>query len=90
MPEKPIVSIIIPVYNVERFLRRCLDSVLRQTFQNWHAICVNDGSTDNSLEILQEYAMRDARFEIINKKNSGSSEARNTGMKYARGEYGFV
>ena len=87
MPEKPIVSVIIPVYNVERFLRRCLDSVLRQTFQNWHAICVNDGSTDNSLEILQEYAMRDARFEIINKKNSGSSEARNTGMKYARGEY---
>ncbi|MBR2510727.1 MAG: glycosyltransferase family 2 protein, partial [Alphaproteobacteria bacterium] len=87
MPEKPLVTVIIPVYNVERYLRRCLDSLLRQTFQNWHAICVNDGSTDNSLEILQEYAMRDMRFEIINKKNGGSSEARNTGMKYARGEY---
>ena len=87
MPEKPLVTVIIPVYNVERFLRRCLDSVLRQSFQNWHAVCVNDGSPDNSLEILQEYAMRDPRFEIINKKNGGLSDARNTGMKYARGEY---
>ena len=87
MPEKPLVTVIIPVYNVERYLRRCLDSVLRQTFQNWHAICVNDGSPDNSLEILQEYALRDPRFEIINKKNGGLSDARNTGMKHARGEY---
>ena len=87
MSEKPVITVIIPVYNVERYLRRCLDSVLRQTFQNWHAICVNDGSTDNSLEILQEYATRDPRFEIINKKNGGSSDARNTGMKHARGEY---
>ena len=81
MSGKPIVTVIIPVYNVERYLRRCLDSVMRQTFQNWQAICVNDGSPDNSLEILQEYAARDSRFEIINKKNGGSSDARNVGMK---------
>lgn len=87
MSGKPIVTVIIPVYNVERYLRRCLDSVMRQTFQNWQAICVNDGSPDNSLEILQEYAARDSRFEIINKKNGGSSDARNVGMKYAKGDY---
>ena len=87
MTEKTIISIIIPVYNVERFLRRCLDSVLRQTFQYWQAICVNDGSTDGSLEILQEYAAKDSRFKVINKKNGGLSDARNTGMKYAKGEY---
>ena len=87
MSGKPIVTVIIPVYNVERYLRRCLDSVMRQTFQNWQAICVNDGSPDNSLEILQEYAARDPRFEIINKKNGGLSDARNVGMKYAKGDY---
>lgn len=64
----PAISVIIPVYNVEKYLRRCLDSVLNQTFQDWEAICVNDGSPDNSAEILDEYAARDSRFKVINKK----------------------
>ncbi len=81
------VSVIIPVYNVEKYLRRCLDSVLCQTFSEWEAICVNDGSPDNSADILDEYAARDSRFKIITQKNGGLSDARNTGMKHATGEY---
>lgn len=81
------VSIIIPIYNVEKYLRRCLDSVLKQTFQNWEAICVNDGSPDNSSVILSEYAARDKRFKIVNKENGGLSDARNAGMQIATGDY---
>lgn len=87
MPDNPTISIIIPVYNVERFLHRCLDSVLNQTFQDWEAICVNDGSPDNSAAILNEYAARDARFKIITKENGGISDARNVGTAAARGKY---
>ena len=87
MSDKVIVSIIIPVYNVEKYLRRCLDSVLNQTFQDWQAICVNDGSPDNSATILEEYAQRDSRFVVVTKKNGGSSDARNVGVKRAQGEY---
>ena len=83
----PTISIIIPVYNVERTLRRCLDSVLNQTFADWEAICVNDGSPDNSDKILAEYAERDKRFKIVNKANGGLSDARNAGMKHASGKY---
>lgn len=83
----PAISIIIPVYNVEKYLRRCLDSVLNQTFADWQAICVNDGSPDNSAAILEEYAARDKRFVVVTQKNGGLSDARNTGMKYATGEY---
>lgn len=83
----PKISIIIPVYNVEKYLRRCLDSVVNQTFSDWEAICVNDGSPDNSNKILAEYASRDKRFKVINKKNGGLSDARNTGLKKARGKY---
>ena len=67
-------SIIIPVYNVERYLRECLDSVLTQTFSDWEAVCVNDGSTDGSAAILDEYAAKDKRIKIITQKNSGLSE----------------
>ena len=67
----PSISLIIPVYNVERYLRRCLDSVLVQTYGDWEAICVNDGSTDGSLSILQEYAQQDSRFKVIDKPNGG-------------------
>lgn len=81
------VSIIIPIYNVEKYLRRCLDSVLNQTFTDWEAICVNDGSPDNSMEIIKEYAAKDSRFKIVDKKNGGLSDARNAGMKVATGEY---
>ena len=83
----PAISVIIPIYNAEKYLRRCLDSVLNQTFSDWEAVCVNDGSPDNSGKILAEYAARDSRFVIVNKKNAGVSAARNDGIKYASGEY---
>ena len=83
----PAISIIIPVYNVEKYLRRCLDSVLNQTFSDWEAICVNDGSPDNCDKILADYAARDKRFKIVNKKNGGLSDARNAGFPHATGEY---
>lgn len=80
-------SVIIPVYNVESYLQACLDSVLNQTFEDWEAICVNDGSTDNSAAILEEYGHKDGRFKIIDQPNGGLSAARNTGLKAATGEY---
>lgn len=80
-------SVIIPVYNVEAYLQACLDSVLNQTFEDWEAICVNDGSTDNSAAILEEYGHKDGRFKIVNQPNGGLSAARNTGLKAATGEY---
>ena len=80
-------SIIIPVYNVEPYLRECLDSVLHQTHGDWEAVCVNDGSTDGSLSILEDYAMRDNRFKVINQPNGGLSSARNTGLDNAIGDY---
>lgn len=83
----PEISIIIPVYNSEKYLRQCLDSVLNQSFSDFECICVNDGSTDNSLLILQEYANKDKRFKIIDKQNEGVSIARNTGIENAFGEY---
>lgn len=83
----PAISVIIPVYNVEKYLRRCLDSVLNQTFTDWQAICVNDGSPDGSAQILAEYAARDSRFIVVTKENGGLSDARNAGMPYATGEY---
>ncbi len=81
------ISIIIPVYNVEKYLARCLDSVLGQTFQNWEAICINDGSPDNSIEILNNYAKKDSRFKIIDQKNGGISKARNAGIQKVTGDY---
>ncbi len=83
----PKISVIIPVYKVERYLRRCLDSVIAQTFTDWEAICVDDGSMDDSGKILDEYAARDKRFRVIHKENAGVSAARNDGMKHARGEF---
>ena len=83
----PAISIIIPMYGVEKYLRRCLDSVLNQTFTDWQAICVNDGSPDKSSEIAHEYAARDSRFIVVDKENSGVSETRNVGMQYATGDY---
>lgn len=82
----PKISVIIPIYNVEKYLRECLDSVINQTVKDIEIICVNDGSTDNSLNILEEYALRDKRITIINKKNGGLSSARNEGLKYISGE----
>ena len=87
----PKISVIITVYNVEKYLSRCLDSVVNQTFKDLEIICVNDGSTDNSAEILDRYASKDKRIIIINQKNGGLSAARNTGLRHASGQYiGFV
>ncbi len=85
------MSIIVPVYNVEAYLRRCLDSIIAQTIPDWECICVDDGSPDGCGAILDEYAARDARFVVIHKENGGVSTARNAGLDVARGEYiGFV
>lgn len=81
------VSIIIPVYNVEPYLRQCLDSVLGQTFKNFEVLLVNDGSTDNSGFICQEYVEKDNRVRYFEKENGGVSSARNFGIKHSRGEY---
>ena len=80
-------SVIIPVYNMERYLRECLDSVLNQSFSEWEAICVNDGSTDSSEEILNEYALKDNRLKVVIQSNGGLSAARNSGIKIATGDY---
>ena len=85
------VSIILPVYNTEKYLPKCLDSIQAQTLKEIEIICINDGSTDNSLNILKEYADRDSRFKIISQTNSGQSAARNKGLDFATGKYvGFV
>lgn len=87
MKSAPAISVVIPVYNVEKFLPRCLDSVLYQTFSDWEAVCVNDGSPDGSDKILASYAAGDARFKIVSKENGGLSDARNAGVRAARGKY---
>jgi glycosyltransferase involved in cell wall biosynthesis len=83
----PQISIIIPVYNVEPYLRDCLDSVVNQTMREIQIICINDGSTDNSFAILEEYASRDSRFLIVNKTNAGVASARNVGLAHVTGKY---
>ena len=85
------LSIIVPVYNVAEYLERCLNSLINQTLNEIEIICVNDGSTDNSLCILEKFAGLDKRIKIINQKNKGLSGARNTGIKLVQGEYfGFL
>ena len=85
------VCIIIPVYNAEKYLGYCLNSILSQTYTNWNTILIDDGSTDGSLEICHNYAKLDARFLVYSKENGGVSSARNFGLRYAAGDYlGFV
>lgn len=82
------VSVIIPVYNVEKYIEKCLDSVLNQTYKNIEIVCINDCSTDNSLKILKNFSIKDKRIKIISKdKNRGISAARNTGLKHSSGKY---
>lgn len=83
----PCVSVIIPVYNSEDYLKQCLDSIVSQTLENIEIICVDDGSTDCSVDILREYAQNDARIQIIEQSNQHAGVARNNGMKVAAGEY---
>ena len=83
----PKISVIIPIYNVEKHLRRCLDSVKNQTFEDWQAICVDDGTPDDSGKIAESYAAQDKRFIVVHKENGGVADARNAGMKHVTGEY---
>ncbi|BEU88729.1 hypothetical protein TAMA11512_21930 [Selenomonas sp. TAMA-11512] len=82
-----LVSIIIPVYNVEQYIEKCLDSVLGQTYQKLDVICINDGSTDDSLAVLRRYEAQDSRVRIIDKGNGGVVSAREAGLRIANGEY---
>ncbi|WP_196001868.1 glycosyltransferase [Clostridium sp. 1001271B_151109_B4] len=85
------VSIIVPVYNVEEYLPKCLESLINQTLEEIEILCVNDGSTDNSRLVLEAYSRKSSKIKILDKKNGGLSDARNYGMEYAKGEYiGFV
>lgn len=83
----PKISVIIPVYNTEKYLKECLDSIINQTLKDIEIICVDDGSTDGSLVILQEYAEKDKRIKILKGKGTGAGGARNVGLDVAQGEY---
>lgn len=83
----PKISVIVPVYNSEKYLAECLDSLIYQTYKNLEIICVNDGSTDKSSEILQTYAQKDGRIKVYTEKNSGAAVARNFGLQKATGDY---
>lgn len=83
----PKVSILVPCYNVGKYIRQCMDSVVRQTLKEIEIICINDGSTDETLSVLKEYAAKDARVTIIDKPNSGYGHSMNMGLKRATGEY---
>lgn len=87
MSKQPAISILVPCYNVEKYLRECLDSILNQTFTDFEALCINDGSTDSTLNILKEYAQKDERFKIIDKPNSGYGASMNKGLDAATGKY---
>lgn len=87
MEKRVKISVVIPIYNSSEYLRECLDSIVNQTLQDFEVICVNDGSTDASLDILKEYEARDSRFVVVSQKNQGQSVARNNGMQMAQGEY---
>lgn len=82
-----LISVIVPVYNVEKFLPYCMNSIINQTYQNLEIILINDGSTDNSKHICEKYATKDSRIKLINQENQGLSMARNAGLKQAKGEY---
>lgn len=91
MDQNVLISVIVPVYNVEQYLPRCVDSILAQTYRNLEVILVDDGTKDASDKICDAYAARDARIRVIHKENGGLSSARNAGIDIARGEYlGFV
>lgn len=83
----PYISIIIPVYGVEKYIKKCLESVLLQTFTDFECLVIDDGSTDNSINIAKEAVAKDPRFIFLNKKNGGVASARNYGIKHAKGKY---
>ena len=81
------ISVVVPIYNCEKYLEQCLNSILNQTFKDFEIICVDDGSTDISVKILKEFANKDSRMILLSQKNSGAGVARNRGLHYAKGEY---
>lgn len=85
--KKPKISVIVPVYNTEKYLDECLNSVENQTLKDIEIICVNDGSTDKSLEILNNHAGKDSRIKVISQENGGVSSARNAGIESSSGSY---
>lgn len=85
--QNELVSVIVPIYNVEKYLKRCLDSIVNQTYKNIEIICIDDGSPDNSIDILRAFEKKDNRIKIIRQKNMGLSGARNTGIDIAKGKY---
>ena len=89
--ESKKISVIVTIYNVEQYLRKCIDSILAQTHENFELILVNDGTPDNSLSICEEYAAKDNRIRIVNKENGGQASASNAGIEVATGDYiGFI
>lgn len=82
-----LISVIVPIYNVEKYLEKCILSIINQTYENIEILLVNDGSPDNSLMICEKYSKLDSRINVINKKNGGLSDARNAGMRQAKGQY---
>lgn len=87
MNKYPLISVIVPVYNVEQYLSRCVESILEQTFQNWELLLIDDGSLDCSGDICEEYAKKDSRIRVFHKENGGVSSARNLGIDNANGEW---
>ena len=84
---KDLISVIVPVYNVEKYLNKCLDSIISQTYTNLEIILIDDGSTDNCGKICDEYASKDKRIKVIHKENAGVSSARNYGIQCATGDW---
>lgn len=87
LKSKVMFSIIVPIYNTEQYLEECLDSILKQEYDNYECVLVNDGSTDSSAEICKTYCNKDMRFKLLEQKNRGLSAARNVGIRYAEGEF---
>ena len=83
----PLISVIVPIYNVEKYLARCVDSIVNQTYKNLEIILVDDGSPDLCPQMCDDYAEKDSRIKVVHKKNGGLSDARNAGMAVSTGEY---
>lgn len=86
MGSKSLISVIVPIYNVEKYLARCVDSIINQTYKNLEIILVDDGSPDNCPKMCDDFAKKDSRISVVHKENGGLSDARNAGMKIASGE----
>ena len=87
MQNLELISVIVPVYNVEKYIRECLDSIVNQTYKNLQIILVDDGSTDNSGKICDEFAKKDSRITVVHQENQGAGAAKNTGLELIEGEY---